>query len=495
MADTDLNIRLSSTGGDNCAGDINKAKAALDSVQSAGSGMGETFGKKFSAIGLTNLNYALLNSIEYTGKAKPVIGALNMGFYALMGSVGATTSALFPYIMGATALVAIMVKMKSSHTDATEALQKQFDAAVKNGEQAKTDVEIFTELHSILNAKLTPAMEDYEKSIRRVNAALSSAEIKIAQKQLEENEKSISRLTEQNKEYKESIDEQNNSQATQTIGLENSGVQVRKIASDISAYTGYIQKNKDEIVKLNDAHDKAKLLLEALSKGYSSVDEYLKATAKNYKDVGKSAEEAEKKQIEADNKEITSSIKSYEERSKAEKKLTADVKKYHAERAANFASTMSFISSLSTSKNKELASIGKAASLATAYIDTYAAANKALASAPPPWNFALAAAVTAAGLANVGAILSHATGADYNVDRPMIFRAGENGPERVSVTPLGSGRVGDTTGGGNQTITNYFNFSVSGAKDPIAFGQQAMQYILNQTRGRGQIRPVGASIF
>ena len=34
-------------------------------------------------------------------------------------------------------------------------------------------------------------------------------------------------------------------------------------------------------------------------------------------------------------------------------------------------------------------------------IDTYAGANKALASGPPPWNFIAAAAVIAAGLANV----------------------------------------------------------------------------------------------
>ena len=37
-------------------------------------------------------------------------------------------------------------------------------------------------------------------------------------------------------------------------------------------------------------------------------------------------------------------------------------------------------------------------------MDTYAAANVALRSAPPPFNFALAALVTAAGLANVAQI-------------------------------------------------------------------------------------------
>jgi len=75
------------------------------------------------------------------------------------------------------------------------------------------------------------------------------------------------------------------------------------------------------------------------------------------------------------------------------------------ERAKNFQSTMSFISSLASSENSNLAAIGKAAAIANATISTYEAANKALASAPPPFNFILAAAVTAAGMANVANIV------------------------------------------------------------------------------------------
>ena len=48
--------------------------------------------------------------------------------------------------------------------------------------------------------------------------------------------------------------------------------------------------------------------------------------------------------------------------------------------------------------------LGKALSIAQAIIDTYTAANTALKSAPPPFNYVAAAGVTAAGLANVSAI-------------------------------------------------------------------------------------------
>jgi hypothetical protein len=73
-------------------------------------------------------------------------------------------------------------------------------------------------------------------------------------------------------------------------------------------------------------------------------------------------------------------------------------------RQENFKSTMGTISSLASSGNKELAAIGKAAAIQQATVDGYAAVQKALASAPPPFGFALAAAVGAATAANVAKI-------------------------------------------------------------------------------------------
>jgi len=64
------------------------------------------------------------------------------------------------------------------------------------------------------------------------------------------------------------------------------------------------------------------------------------------------------------------------------------------------------ISTLSSVKNKELAAIGKAAAISMATMDTLAAATKALAATPwPPANMAMAAAVYAAGMANVAKIV------------------------------------------------------------------------------------------
>jgi len=70
----------------------------------------------------------------------------------------------------------------------------------------------------------------------------------------------------------------------------------------------------------------------------------------------------------------------------------------------NLQSSFSTIATLQESSSKELQAIGKAAAIANATIDGYAAVQKALASAPPPFNFAIAALVGVAAAANVAKI-------------------------------------------------------------------------------------------
>jgi hypothetical protein len=74
------------------------------------------------------------------------------------------------------------------------------------------------------------------------------------------------------------------------------------------------------------------------------------------------------------------------------------------ERVQNLQSTLNTIATLSDSGNKTIATIGKASAISTATIDGFVAVNKALASAPPPINYGLAAAVGAATAANVAKI-------------------------------------------------------------------------------------------
>lgn len=96
---------------------------------------------------------------------------------------------------------------------------------------------------------------------------------------------------------------------------------------------------------------------------------------------------------------------------------------------AALASIADAANSLAQGKSRALFSVAKAAAIAQATVDTYAAANAALKGPPgPPWSYAIAAAAVAAGLANVARIGS--------------TQFGGGGGGRASVPSGGPGSIG-----------------------------------------------------
>lgn len=80
--------------------------------------------------------------------------------------------------------------------------------------------------------------------------------------------------------------------------------------------------------------------------------------------------------------------------------------KYKEMRLSNYSDMFGKLASLSSSGNRELAAIGKAAAVTQATIDGYLAVQKALASAPPPMNYINAAATGVATAAQIAGIMS-----------------------------------------------------------------------------------------
>lgn len=137
------------------------------------------------------------------------------------------------------------------------------------------------------------------------------------------------------------------------------------------------------------------------------------------------------------------------------------------------------LAGLSRSKNRELAAIGKAAAVTQATIDGVLAVQKALASAPPPVNYALAAAAGVAAAANVASILStnlgFQTGGSFVVggqggpDSQMVaFRATPG--EKVSVARPEQVRKGDPYEGGGASPTVQNNTRIVNVLDPALVG-------------------------
>lgn len=166
------------------------------------------------------------------------------------------------------------------------------------------------------------------------------------------------------------------------------------------------------------------------------------------------------------------------EQTAAQMKAKANADLY-AKQLGNASSFFGNLASLSRSENRTLAAIGKAAAVTQATIDGVLAVQKALASAPPPANYALAAAAGVAAAANVASILStnlgFQTGGSFVVggqggpDSQMVaFRATPG--EKVSVARPEQVRKGDPYEGGGASPTVQNNTRIVNVLDPALVG-------------------------
>ena len=297
------------------------------------------------------------------------------------------------------------------------------------------------------------------------------------------------------KDWEDQVSHGTASATEYTKGIENIGKEVeilnglqKKYTDDDLAATNTVWQSKT--AKIQSELDKETTAIQA---HFKKGSEALKA-AESEEIAGATATGEKVSAIKAkyaalgQNLEIAA-IEAVEAADKLAQDKRAELNKLQVD---NFQSTMSTISELASSKNSELKAIGKAAALADAYMNTYAAADKALASAPPPFSYALAAATITVGLENVSKILAAEGGADMDVSSPTLFLAGERGTEHVEITPA-SQNGGGSAGGGN---TYYIGpFVAQGNDNPTDFAKKVLAYILQETRGRGQVTVKSASIW
>lgn len=476
---TELNIILSAKGGDAAASDIRKPAAAINDLRRGHEDLQKRFSERFTGVAMDMYAKDALRATGYTGEMRKVMSFLEFSTISLGNSLGFLTSKLGLYIAAGAAVIGILSKMRGASDEAKVSLQEQLDAQIKAGDEVKKTTDLFTGLHDVIAFDLTPAMNEYEASIRRVNAANNAAQISTVNKQIDETTAAV-------KKAQKAYDDAVVSFAGPKPADSNWGDYATKldaVKDKTSGASHELNKQKENMQALNDALVKQKANLEALQHGYSTTTEYLKSMGEQAKKTSGDAADAEKKQMAEDEKAMAAETKRYAKMVADKKKLdddaathyktvqkkqwdadkqnlTESISRYQSTilfkramdedeqahydellkmRAENYKSTVDTISTLASSGNKTLSAIGKAASVSSAYISTYEAANKALASAPPPINYALAAAVVAAGISNVSKIMSYATGTDQLVSNSTLMRVGENGTERVTVTPIGAG--------------------------------------------------------
>ena len=573
----DINENITITGESSGAitaldGAINSVGRFDDRVKS----LGDTFSKPLEHAGVDIFGKQLLRSMGLAGEARPILQVLNVAVSETAAAFGFAAGAAGLAVFGLGALAAIIYKLVESHDKHKESLVKLIESQVKSFNESEATVRIFDELHKNLTTKLSPAMAEYEKSIRAVNAAQSQSLITSLKKEIEDNTESIGELTKANKSYKSTIDDQKNAQFTQVKGLDEQGVQVRKISSDIKDFTRYIGDNAAEIKALTTANTDAKAKLEALAHGFATAEEYAKSLTKSTNDLGK-ADDALARQIDALNslekqyaaegasasgsvwqtktakiqaelhKETSAIMDHYHKGVEAAKKsgkdtlditvaslkaVTAAQNKAEKEReaatAAWFGVTggyMSMLSDIGSNTFKSMAD-GIGTSFSKMVVEG-ASWNKSMTalfkdlkeqfiSAVTSMTIKWAAFQALKGLGmfasgGASAAVFAAQGFVGTVNKPTTFVAGEgNEDEFVSIIPksqmaqgvhpftpgaAGAGASASVSGsGGGGGVFNIGPFIANGAEDSTAFMKRCMDYILRETRGRGQITVKSASI-
>ena len=240
------------------------------------------------------------------------------------------------------------------------------------------------------------------------------------------------------------------------------------------------RKQLDEILLLNESElesfarkeaEKQKILNEGLANQSISYEEYLKGTAELdefYAGKRKALDQAERtKANEARQKELENQKKAEDERKQKAEDTIKGIREGNLDfyknkevleknaAAVTIAQGKRTVDVLAT-QNETFFNIQKAIKIAEAVQNTYVAATRALGSLPPPFNFAAAALVTAAGFAQVQQIRAsqfpgREKGGPVTGGRPYVV--GEAGPEMF--VPGSSGTVVPNNRMGGAVTVNF----------------------------------------
>ena len=205
---------------------------------------------------------------------------------------------------------------------------------------------------------------------------------------------------------------------------------------------------------LNSVGESWNKLVATQKSAYAKINAERQADVKNDATAKAQTQKQQKEHFAWQNAEQTK--QDTKEKADDEKKKKEEVERQvlaNQQKMADLQSTLGTISTLTTSHNKALFVVGKAAAISNAIINTALGVARALGSAPPPVNIALAAMVAAAGAAQIhtiGATSMAEGGIVMPTSGGTLARIGEAGyPE--AVIPLDDDRA-DSIMGNNITI-------------------------------------------
>lgn len=530
MADIVGNILLKTTGGDEAAGEVNKATSALNNMTSASSNLQVKFQERFQHIGLQLFASQALGSIGLAGEARQAVMLMNTAIMGAETAAGISSGGLTLLLTALVAVGAAVYKVMENHKDLIATLEKAAEANQKN---LNIYVDEINSLETLKDASghLTDAQEKLLEADKKVADDLSQNQIVVLKQTiaaLEENKDKIvshygvlavwhNYLADAKTDWDflaSSVKEALAPLSGVGTAIENIS---SKLASGMSGLLGFSGASKvagTDLKAMNQALDlnsqaiaKYQAQLEAVKNGTSTDFGKMASDAKAAADKTEKAWEDYWTQFDKGAQEELkiwqqlkkAEQKDQEEQEKAQKKSVEQIVKAWDEGAKVMSKDMAsaFYDMLSQGESFTDA-------MTKMFEKMFEQMLQEIIELIVEWSIFSAmtglggGSVAAAGLQglkgmNLGGFnlgLGHATGGSVFADTPTLAMFGEGGPEMATFSPMGGSNTAGGFGGGGgvgSSQVNNVTVNVQGGIIDQATLSKIGNYIVQTIRGQGQI--------
>jgi chromosome segregation ATPase len=370
---------------------------------------------------------------------------------------------------------------------------KQAASAAIDYEKALDDLEAQQKENLVTEAKLSAEIRVLERQFRDTTKSIAERE-KISQQIQQRDEErlkvrlsAIDQEIQANQKYLASLAK--NSNEREEISFKLLELEAKRI--DMQGESLALQEKQEaRLNKLAEERqaraEKARLAQEAeLERLRGQEDKFNKMLAEDRKKQEAAllkAQEASNRKKEELEKEATR-VKEEEakKRAEAERRVFEQQKQIETARVSLLQNGVAIARQLAGDNKDAL----KAISYVEAVVNTANGVTRALASAPPPFNFALAASVGALGALQIGTIAAAAGGGEFLTTKPTMLLVGDNpgGIEKVTVEPIsGKGQTRITPQSGLIAMAGGGSLTAIGGSTAISQLSAPVKNEIDQTR-------------
>jgi len=319
-----------------------------------------------------------------------VVTGVDDSFDEMVEAVTKVTGSISEYVKGTIAAASQNVELAKTAAIAAvknQGLIEKYDLQAEKLRQVRDEERNTITERIKANNDLNAVLDEQEKKMKaNVNAILAAAQVQFDKNQNLENEIALEEAKNEVAAVSAQIAGFRSEQKANDLALDREKLELGISISDAEAEREQAQRDFEVEMEEGEARK--------LQKRLDDLETVNIAEEKRFTDQRDLYKKGTQSWVDADNQLLAFK----EESARQEKKITKDLQKL---KMAAVMGTLSSLASIAGENSK----FGKGLAVAQAIMDTYSAANLALSSAPPPYNFIQMAAVIAAGFVNIKNIL------------------------------------------------------------------------------------------